>query len=127
MGSIAYMFERKGRVIFGPSPKDTALDAEEWQDKALEHIIELDLVEDAEPMDGDTIAAVCDFNAMMGVKQWLEAQQYHVKEFQGCYVPLPDCMVEVTDEESARQLKHLMEKLEELWDVVNVYSNAIIP
>ncbi|TPX38368.1 hypothetical protein SmJEL517_g00360 [Synchytrium microbalum] len=122
-GNVAYMFAKKGRILF--TEPSTTMTPEELFDKATNDCIESDLIEDLEPGEDDgTVAAICDFNNFILVKQFLESKQYEVKEFEGVYIPNSESMVDIAD---TKELEVLLDKLEGLDDVVAVYHNARIP
>ncbi len=56
------------------------------------------------------------------IRQALEAKKYNVVKAESTM--LPKTKVELTDEKTAHQLMRLVEKLEDLDDVQNVYTNA---
>jgi YebC/PmpR family DNA-binding regulatory protein len=59
------------------------------------------------------------------IRQALEAKKYRVVKAESTM--LPKTKVELTDEKTAHQLMRLVEKLEDLDDVQNVYTNADFP
>ena len=59
------------------------------------------------------------------MRQALEAKKYRVVKAESTM--LPKTKVELTDEKTAHQLMRLVEKLEDLDDVQNVYTNADFP
>src|SRR5579884_3488245 len=59
------------------------------------------------------------------IRQEIEAKKYRVVKAESTM--LPKTKVELTDEKTAHQLMRLVEKLEDLDDVQNVYTNADFP
>ena len=110
-GSVSYMFNRKGSIIIQ--------DAYE-EDKMLE--VSLDAgAEDFEHVE-DTFVISTDQESFTKVRDALE--NAGVKEFLECsltYVPTME--VEITDEETKERVYKLIENLEDLDDVQDVYYN----
>ena len=109
-GSVSYMFERRGSIVI-PGEYDeeemmmTALDA-----GAL----------DFEPVDNTYIITTAQ-DTFTAVKEALEAA--NVKEFLECELTyVPNMEVEL-DEESSEKVHNLVETLEDLDDVQDVYYN----
>ena len=109
-GSVSYMFERRGSIVI-PSAYDedtmmmTALDA-----GAL----------DFEPVE-DTYVITTEASTFTAVKEALE--QAEVKEFLECELTYIPNMEVALDEEGAEKVHNLVEKLEDLDDVQDVYYN----
>lgn len=110
-GSVAYMFERKGVLSYGPDTDDEAV---------LEHALEAGAEDVAEYDDGsfDVLTLPEDYAA---VKQAVTAAGY--APFEADVTMRPDTTTELGGED-ARTCAALLEALEDLDDVQNVYSNA---
>ena len=109
-GSVSYMFERRGSIVI-PGEYDeetmmmTALDAG---------------AEDFERVD-DTYVITTDQSSFTAVRDALEAAD--VKEFLQCELTyVPNMEVEL-DEEGAEKVMNLVDNLEDLDDVQDVYCN----
>ncbi|MBP5678311.1 MAG: YebC/PmpR family DNA-binding transcriptional regulator [Bacilli bacterium] len=109
-GSVAYMFERRGSIVI-PAEYDedtmmmTALDA---------GALDFEKVE-------DNYIITTDASSFTAVKDALEAAD--VKEFNECELTyMPNMEVEL-DEEGQEKVMHLVEALEDLDDVQDVYYN----
>ncbi len=110
-GSVSYMFERKGTIIISDGyDEDTMM------------MVALDAgAEDFEHQD-DTYIITTDQDNFTKVRDELEKND--VKEFIDCtltYVPTME--VEITDEEQKEKVYKLIDNLEDLDDVQDVYYN----
>lgn len=110
-GSVAYLFERKGVLSYGPDTDDEAV---------LEHALEAGADDVAEYDDGsfDVLTSPEDYSA---VKHAVTDAGY--KPFEADVTMRPSTSVEMSGE-SARKCMGMIEALEDLDDVQNVYSNA---
>jgi YebC/PmpR family DNA-binding regulatory protein len=117
-GCVDWLFEMKGIIeveLQGHDPDELSLEA-------------IDMgADDVEPVsEGDeTLTIYTDSTEVEDVRARLEAKQYHVLKSESTMVP--KTRVEITDEKTAHQAIRLIEKLEDLDDVQNVYSNADFP
>ncbi|MFK7872779.1 MAG: YebC/PmpR family DNA-binding transcriptional regulator [Oligoflexales bacterium] len=111
-GSVAWMFERKGVVVY---PQDVVTDMEDFFELALEHG-----AEDVKESDGQVIV-ICEPSEFNDLREALEAQ-YTDPIF--CEVTMQP--KNSTDIEEAKQetLEKLINHLEDSDDVQNVYHNA---
>jgi YebC/PmpR family DNA-binding regulatory protein len=117
-GCVNWLFEAKGVI-------EVALQRHDPDELSLE-VIDLgaDDVEPANP--GDEILTVyTDPADLEKVRKALEAKQYHVLKSES--IMAPKTKAELADEKVAHQLIRLIEKLEDLDDVQNVYTNADFP
>jgi YebC/PmpR family DNA-binding regulatory protein len=110
-GCVAWMFDKKGTILVDKE----AIDEEELMDKALEAGAE-DVVEEDNVYQIETTPD--DFE---GIREALEADG--VKFIEASVTMIPQNVVEITEESSARQILRLLESLEEHDDVQNVFSN----
>ena len=114
-GCVDWLFEAKGIIeveIQGHDPDELSLEA-------------IDMgADDVEPVnEGDEILTIyTDPSDVEDVREKLEAKNYHVLKSESTMVP--KTKIELTEEKTAHQLIRLIEKLEDLDDVQNVYSNA---
>jgi YebC/PmpR family DNA-binding regulatory protein len=113
-GSVGYLFDRKGVFSFGPDVDDEAV---------LELALEAGAEDVAEYDDGsfDVLCAPDDYAA---VKQALAAGEFEAAESD--VTMRPATTVELSEEDAESCLK-LLDALEDLDDVQNVYSNAEFP
>ena len=117
-GCVDWLFELQGIIeveLQGHDPDELSLEA-------------IDMgADDVEPVsEGDEILTIyTDPSAVEDVRQKLEAKGYHVIKSESTM--LPKTKVELDDEKTAHQVIRLIEKLEDLDDVQNVYSNADFP
>jgi transcriptional/translational regulatory protein YebC/TACO1 len=112
------LFEAKGVIeveLKGHDPDELSLEA-------------IDLgAEDVEPVypDDETLTIYTDPTDVEKVRQALEARKYKVLKSESTMIP--KTKIELTDEKTAHQAMRLIEKLEDLDDVQNVYTNADFP
>ena len=114
-GCVDWLFEAKGII-------EVELQGHDADELSLEAI---DMgADDVEPTnEGDEILTIyTDPSVVEDVREKLEAQQYHVIKSESTMVP--KTKIELTDEKTAHQVIRMIEKLEDLDDVQNVYSNA---
>jgi YebC/PmpR family DNA-binding regulatory protein len=117
-GSVDWLFENKGVIeveLQGHDPDELSLEA-------------LDMgADDVEPVgpDDETLIIYTDPSEVDKVRQALEAQKYNVVKAESTLIP--KSRITLTDEKVAYQVMRLVEKLEDLDDVQNVYTNADIP
>lgn len=114
-GSVAYLFARKGSLSFAPGSAD--------EDQVLEVALELGAEDVITHDDGsiDVTTGWEDFGAVKSalVEAGLEPEAGEVTMMPETTVPL--------DEDGARTVLGLVDMLEDLDDVQNVYTNADIP
>ena len=117
-GCVDWLFENKGIIevsLAGQDPDTILMDA-------------LDLgADDAETVgaDDETLTIYTDPSDVEKIQQGLTDKGYTVVSSQSSMVP--KTRVELTDEKAAHQAIRLIEKLEDLDDVQNVYTNADFP
>ena len=113
-GSVAYLFERRGQIVFEKSSFS--------EDDIM--TIALDNGATDFSLNDDTFEVVTAPENFILVKEALE--NFGVKDFLVSEVSfIPSNYIEVNDETSEK-LYNLIESLEELEDVQNVYHNALI-
>ena len=114
-GSVAYMFERKGQISFAPGVNEDAL-----MEAALEAGADDVVVND----DGsaEVYTSFADFHA---VNEALAAAGFKGDEAEISMIP--GTTSPIADVETAQKVLKLIDMLEDLDDVQNVYHNAEIP
>ncbi len=114
-GCVDWLFEAKGVIeveLNGHDPDELSLEA-------------VDLgADDADPAhpDDEALTIYTDPSELETVRQGLEAKKYNVLKSESTM--LPKTKTELSDEKVAHQLIRLIERLEDLDDVQNVYTNA---
>jgi len=114
-GCVSWMFDKKGTILVD---KET-IGEEELMDKALEAGAE-DVVEEDNVF--QVVTAPDDFES---VREALETDG--VKFIEASVGMVPKTIVEISEEQPARQILKLLENLEEHDDVQNVFANFDIP
>lgn len=112
-GAVAFQFDRKGVIRAGFSG-----DA----DEAMLNAIDAG-AEDAE-QDEDDLVIYTEAKELAKVRDALQAAGLTVKEAELAYIPKNT--VQISDAETARKAGNMLDALDDLDDVVNVYSNADI-
>ncbi|GMG87210.1 YebC/PmpR family DNA-binding transcriptional regulator [Biformimicrobium ophioploci] len=113
-GSVAYLFSKKGQITFGEG-----VDEDELMEAALEAG-----AEDVVTNDDGSIDVTTEFQDYLNVKDALVAAGFEPVNAEVAMIP--STTVEL-DEGSAEKVMGLVDMLEDLDDVQNVYSNADIP
>lgn len=111
-GAVAYQFERKGLIranFIGNDADEAMLDAIDAG------------AEDAEATEDNELLIYTDAKELAAVRNNLQTRSFSVVEAELTF--LPNNTVEIADEETARKVVNLMNALEDLDDVTNVYSN----
>lgn len=114
-GSVAYMFERKGQISFAPGVDEDAL-----MEAALE--AGADDVEMGE--DGSALVSTS-FADFLAVNEALSSAGFKGEEAE--IAMIPSISAPISDLEIARKVLKLIDMLEDLDDVQDVYHNAEIP
>lgn len=116
-GAVAWMFERRGRFVVDPQPKDEL--ASPGEDALLEVVLAVgadDLVRE-----GDAFVVLCRIGAFAEVQAGLAARRVPLREAGLAYVP--NQRTTVGDGAIAKHLVRLIDALEEHDDVQAVFSN----
>ena len=113
-GSVAYLFTRKGRLSFAPG-----IDEERLLELALETG-----AEDVQLNDDGSADVICAWEDFGAVKSQLEAAGLVADDGE---VTMMASTTVTVDAEGAEMLMGLVEALEDLDDVQNVYTNVDIP
>ena len=112
-GSVSYLFERKGIIV---------LDKEYNEDKLLEDILECDILDFINEEEGYTIYT--EPSKLIETKEYLESKNYN-KFIMSEVTFVPTNYITLADEQATKVL-NLIEALEDLEDVQNVYHNLDI-
>ena len=117
-GCVDWLFESKGIL-------EVELKGQDADELMLEAIdLGADDVDPVEPGD-ETLTIYTDPSDLEKIRQALEAKKYKVVKAETTL--LPKTKIELSDEKVAHQLLRLVDKLEDLDDVQNVYTNADFP
>jgi len=117
-GCVDWLFEAKGIIeveLQGHDPDELSLEA-------------IDLgADDVDPVgpDDEVLTIYTDPADLEKIRQAFEAKKYKVVKSESTM--LPKTKIEISDEKVAHQLMRLVERLEDLDDVQNVYTNADFP
>jgi len=117
-GCVDWLFESQG--ILEVELKEQ--DADELMLEAID--LGADDVDPVEP-DDETLTIYTDPSDLEKIRQALEAKKYKVVKAETTL--LPKTKIELSEEKVAHQLLRLVDKLEDLDDVQNVYTNADFP
>jgi YebC/PmpR family DNA-binding regulatory protein len=117
-GCVDWLFEAKGIIeveLKGHDPDELSLEAIDMG---------ADDVETVGP-DDEYLTIYTDPSELENVRKALEAKKYKVLKSESTLIA--KTKIELTDEKVAHQLMRLVEKLEDLDDIQNVYTNADFP
>jgi YebC/PmpR family DNA-binding regulatory protein len=117
-GCVDWLFEAKGIIeveLQGHDPDELSLEAID---------LGADDVDQVGP-DDEVLTIYTDPADLEKIRQALEAKKYKVVKSES--TTLPKTKIEISDEKVAHQLMRLVERLEDLDDVQNVYTNADFP
>ena len=112
-GSVAYLFNKVGQIIFAP---------ETDEDKVMEVALEAG-AEDVQSNDDGSIEVTTSFENFLNVKDAMIAAQLSPEIAE--VTMLPTTMIEL-DDQGVENIMGLVDMLEDLDDVQNVYTNADI-
>jgi YebC/PmpR family DNA-binding regulatory protein len=118
-GSVAYMFNRKGVVIVPVKQEGKEVD----EDIVLEATLEAG-AEDVNDL-GESFEVVSEATDLVAVRTALQAAGVDYDSAEAAFVP--SMQVELDDEKSAGSVLRLLEALEDLDDVQNVFANFDVP
>ncbi|MDR6231238.1 YebC/PmpR family DNA-binding regulatory protein [Pseudomonas sp. SORGH_AS199] len=113
-GSVAYLFERKGQISYAPG-----LDEDALMEAALEAG-----ADDVVANDDGSIDVFTSFADFIAVNEALTAAGYKADEAEVTMIPSTSATLDL---DTAQKVLKLIDMLEDLDDVQNVYSNADIP
>lgn len=117
-GCVDWLFELKGVIeveLQGHDPDELSLEA-------------IDMgADDVDPAgaDDETLTIYTDPSELDKVRQALEEKKYNVIKAESTLIP--KTRIDLSEEKTAHQVMRLVEKLEDLDDVQNVYTNADFP
>ena len=112
-GSVSFMFKHVGQFLFAPGAEE---------DKLMEAALEAG-ADDVITDDEGGFEVLCDPNAFAGVKEALEAAGFKADSAE--VIMKPDTETVFTGEDALKMQK-LLDALENLDDVQEVYTNAVI-
>jgi YebC/PmpR family DNA-binding regulatory protein len=112
-GSVSFMFKHVGQFLFAPGVEE---------DKLMEAALEAG-ADDVIADDEGGFEVLCDPTAFAGVKEALEAAGFKADSAE--VIMKPDTETEFTGED-AQKMQKLLDALENLDDVQEVYTNAVI-
>lgn len=115
-GCVGWMFDQRGVITFNADNTDF--------EKLFEAAISLDALDVTEE-DDETYKVLTSPENFQAVVEGLEAAGFQSETSE--LSRIPQNTVEVTDEQTAKYVMLLLEKLEEHDDVQNVYANCDIP
>ncbi|KPW74665.1 putative transcriptional regulatory protein [Pseudomonas syringae pv. coriandricola] len=113
-GSVAYLFDRKGQISFAAGVDEDAL---------IEAAMEAD-ADDVVTNEDGSIDVFTSFSGFYAVRNALETAGFKAADAEIVMLPTTSA---VLDLETAEKVLKLIDMLEDLDDVQNVYSNAEIP
>jgi YebC/PmpR family DNA-binding regulatory protein len=117
-GCVDWLFEQKGVIeveLAGHDPDELSLEAIDLGADDVESV----------SADDETLTIYTDPSDVENIRLALEAKQYKVLKSESTMVP--KTRVDLSEEKTAHQAIRLIEKLEDLDDVQNVYTNADFP
>jgi transcriptional/translational regulatory protein YebC/TACO1 len=114
-GSVSYLFNRKGVVLV---PKSQGA-----KEVSEDDVLEATLDAGAEEVDdlGDSVEVICESTDLVGVRTALQAAGLDYDSAEASF--LPSMNVELDDGKSAGAVLRLVDALEDLDDVQNVFGN----
>lgn len=114
-GSVAYMFDRKGQISYAPGVDEDAL---------MEAALEAG-ADDVVAADDGSVEVFTSFGDFLSVNEALTQAGFKGDEAE--IAMIPSLSAPVADLETAKKVLKLIDMLEDLDDVQNVYHNAEIP
>lgn len=115
-GSVAWMFDRKGLIVIDRTPD---MDEDDVMMMALEAG-----ASDVQPMD-DAFEVYTEVQDFSTVREALEKQDISFLSAELTYVP--QNTMDITDEETLTKIGKLLDALDDMDDVQNVYHNGDLP
>lgn len=125
MTPTLYFFERKGYLVVEP-PETLAT-----EDEVLEEVMDVEGIEDVKPIEDteDTEDGKQQYDVITEVPMNNKAANsfkelgFKIQEMGLEYVPNQDTLMDITEEETLQKNQKLVNTLEELDDVISVYTN----
>lgn len=122
-GSVAYLFSKKGQINFEPS-EDAASDASALDEEAIMEVAIESGAEDVDSSDDGAIEVITAPEDFLGVKDALVAAGFEPANSEVAMIP---STLSPLDKDSGEKVMRLIDALEDLDDVTNVYTNADFP
>jgi len=113
-GSVAYMFDRKGQISYAPGVDEDAL---------MEAALEAG-ADDVVAQEDGSVEVYTSFADFLSVNEALTEAGFKGDEAEAAMIP--SITAPITDVETAQKVLRLIDALEDLDDVQNVYHNAEI-
>ncbi|MAL91820.1 MAG: YebC/PmpR family DNA-binding transcriptional regulator [Pseudomonas sp.] len=113
-GSVAYMFDRKGQISYAPDVDEDAL---------MEAALEAG-ADDVVAQEDGSVEVYTSFSDFLSVNEALTEAGFKGDEAEVAMIP--SITAPITDVETAQKVLRLIDALEDLDDVQNVYHNAEI-
>ena len=113
-GSVAYLFDKRGVIAFAPGVDE---------DQLIELALEAG-VEDVEPQEDGSVEVVTRPERLPQIRETLEASGLSPVSAEVTRVPLTSAQLDIA---TGEKVLHLLERLEQLEDVQQVYINAELP
>ncbi|NLC63845.1 MAG: YebC/PmpR family DNA-binding transcriptional regulator, partial [Thermoanaerobacterales bacterium] len=111
-GSVSYMFDKRGQIII---EKVKGLD----EDKLMMIAIEADALDVV--VEDEYIEIITEPNDFSKILDILEREGYYFETAE--IAMIPQTTTSLTDEEMSKNMEKLIDRLEELDDVQNIYHN----
>jgi transcriptional/translational regulatory protein YebC/TACO1 len=118
-GSVAYLFQRKGVVIVPREQEGRSVSEDDVLEAALDAGTEE--VNDL----GDSFEVISEATDLVGVRSALQDAGLDYDSAEASFVP--SMQVELADEKAAGSVLRLVDALEDLDDVQNVFANFDVP
>lgn len=115
-GAVAYNFERRGQI-------EIFLKGQKTDQEKIEEVVIDSGAKDFET-EKDRLIVYTEPQNLATVKDFFDEKEIKVDSAELAYIPLRE--VEISDENKAKKIIGLIESLEDLDDVVNVYANPNI-
>ena len=119
VGSVQRLFSRKGVIEIAKQQENRQVTEDELLEATL----------DAEPEDiadqGEGFTITCDPNQLVAVRTAVQAAGFDYESAEVAFVPSFE--QQITEVDAARRLYRVLDALEDLDDVQNVYSNYDVP
>ncbi|CAO3620001.1 unnamed protein product [Cunninghamella blakesleeana] len=132
VSSVGWLFEKKGKIVFTKGESEHTL--EQMMDEAIEAGAE-DIEENVEEEEDDDdsnnetnqkkeelVEITCDFTELNNISKYLSSKQYEIRQMEATYIP--QTLMEVSDPELIESITKCLDDMENLDDVVKVYTNA---
>ncbi|KAI9305972.1 transcriptional regulator TACO1-like protein [Cunninghamella echinulata] len=127
ISSVGWLFEKKGKIVFTKGESGHTL--EQMMDEAIEagaeDIEEYENDEEMENKEEELVEITCDFTELNNISKFLTSNhKYEIRQLEATYVP--QSSMEISDPELIESVTKCLDDMENLDDVVKVYTNATI-